>query len=195
MMYFTSDWHIGEEQNPCTHSYLRPYPTSIMVQYWLQQCHERLKPEDELVFVGDVGITLADLGVLRSLPECEKILVLGDKETNSAHFTLSEYEVRNRELGIFNSVTDTLTLEINGRDYFVAHKPEDCLPYCASENMAAICGHVHGIWRTQRLPNGLPIINVGIDAWGGLVSEDFIDHQYDCVTKGYYDVNCFAQDW
>jgi hypothetical protein len=37
------------------------------------------------------------------------------------------------------------------------------------------------------MPNGQPIINVGIDAWGGLVSEKFIAHQYDAVTKHYDD--------
>jgi hypothetical protein len=75
----------------------------------------------------------------------------------------------------------------------MAHKPVDLMGY--AQHMPSLCGHVHGIWRTQCMPNGEPIINVGIDAWGGLVSEKFILHQYDAITKGYYDQNARVDQW
>jgi calcineurin-like phosphoesterase family protein len=189
--HLTSDWHVGEKPTPNTHSFLRPRMTEQMVYEWIEQCHKLIKPDDELIFVGDVGIALADLAMLRYLPPCRKILILGDKEYGNKIFDKAAFLAENERLGIFNEVVENAVIDISGREYFFSHKPVDCL----KQDRPAICGHVHGIWRTARMPNGQPIINVGIDAWGGLVSEEFLEHQYNCVTKGYYDANCFPAQW
>jgi len=191
--WFTADWHAGEESRLNTHSFLRPRPTGVMVKEWLADCRAKIKPQDTLVFVGDLGIQLSDLGVFRALPECERVLVLGDKETESKHFTLDEFQKQNAKLGIFDQTYDHLYTEVAGQGFFLAHKPTDCLSQPTVR--PAICGHVHGIWRTQPMPSGQPIINVGIDAWGGVVSEEMIAHQYDCITRGYYDDNCRPATW
>lgn len=186
--FFTSDWHAGEVAAPENHSYCRPRPTSVMIEEWLKECHKRLTPDDELWFVGDLGLRLTDLTVYQRLPVCRKILVLGDKEYNSIHFTMQEFAKKETQLCLFDEVhTRSVYTQIGDTTFFVAHKPEDCM----DENKPAICGHVHGIWRTQKMNNGHPIINVGIDAWGQLVSEELIMHQYHAVMKGYYDGNCF----
>jgi len=193
--YFTSDWHAGEQQTPNTHSYLRPHPTEVMVTQWIDECHTKIKSEDILVFLGDIGITLDDLQVFTKLPDCRKILILGDKEYNNTQFTRKDFLQRNEELSIFTNVYRQALIHIGDRPYNLSHKPTECIEMSIRNGQPALCGHVHGIWRTQRMPNGQPIMNVGIDAWGGLVSEAFIVHQYDCVTKGYYDENCFPVDW
>src|SRR3989344_918694 len=193
---FTSDWHAGEGMTPNTHSYLRPQPTNVMISGWLKMCRERIGEADTLVFLGDLGIILEDLKIYKKLPKChKKILVMGDKEYNNKNFTKSEFLAFAQKIKIFDTIVESFVIEINGQTYYLSHKPVDCVEYCRSNNVAAICGHIHGIWRTSRMPNGQPIVNVGIDAWGGLVTEDFIIHQYNAITKGYYDRNAIPQEW
>lgn len=188
--YLTSDWHSGEEPTPHTHSFLRPRATVLMVAEWLKQCREVIKQEDTFIFLGDVGITIDDLAVYRSLPPCHKVLVLGDKEYANKNFDKASFLTENQRLGIFDTVVENTVMEIAGREYFLSHKPTDCL----KQPLPALCGHVHGIWRSAKMPNRQPIINVGIDAWGGLVSEDFIEHQYNAISK-FYDINAFPVEW
>jgi len=188
--YLTSDWHIGEKSTPNTHSFLRPRPTELMVAEWMKQCREMVQGADILFFLGDVGITLDDLAVCRFLPDCHKILILGDKEYSNKNFDKATFLAENKRLGIFDTVVENTIVDIAGREYFLSHKPTDCL----EQPLPALCGHIHGIWRSARMPTGQPIINVGIDAWGGLVTEDFVEHQYNAITK-FYDVNAFPAQW
>jgi calcineurin-like phosphoesterase family protein len=194
-LLLTADLHVGEEPRIDTHSFLRLEGTSVMVDRLFKNCRVVMQPEDTLIIVGDVGIRLGDLEKLTrlSLPTWgRRVLVLGDKEYNSRHFTLDEFMSENEVQQVFHDVVRTTTVTIAGVEYFVSHKPTDCL----AQPLPAICGHVHGVWRTARMPNGQPIINVGMDAWcGNIVTEDFIAHQYDCVMKGYYDINCHPADW
>ena len=86
-LFFTSDWHVSETSAPNTHSFLRPRPTSVMVHEWLKECNEKIKSDDTLVFVGDLTVELSkeNIELLTQLPQCNKILVLGDKEIGRAH--------------------------------------------------------------------------------------------------------------
>lgn len=188
--YLTSDWHVGEQPTSNTHSYLRPQPTKMMVSGWILQCYQLLRPEDTLIFLGDIGITLADLVIYLGLPECRKVLILGDKEYNNKNFDKATFLEHVSRLEIFHTIQENMVMEIAGREYFLSHKPLDCL----NQPRPALCGHIHGIWRSAKMPNGQPIINVGIDAWGGLVKEEFIEHQYNAITK-HYDANAFPADW
>ncbi len=187
--FFTSDWHNGEQQTPNTHSYLRPRPTEQMVLEWLEDVRAKVTPEDTLVFVGDLGIQLTDYDFYTRLPKCNKILILGDKEYNNKHFTKEELLNYLADNDIFHEVYDFGNFEIDGVVYFVSHKPSDAF----ISDKPAICGHIHGIWRLATLPTGQPIINVGIDVWGGVVSEDFIIHQH--RAHGMYDAEAFPAKW
>lgn len=195
MIYFTSDWHIGEKSAPDTPSYLRPRPTDLMVREWLLECHQSIKPDDTFVFLGDIGLTINDVGLLHLLPDCHRILVLGNKETDNPNFKLSEFLELNDQLNIFDEVTNELELSVGDQSYYLSHKPVDCVLNTGGTDQPALCGHIHGMWRTQRMPNGQPIINVGIDAWHRLVSEELIAHQYTSVMERAYDVNCFPSNW
>lgn len=190
--HFTSDWHAGELQAPHTHSYLRPRPTTAVIGMTLGQCVDVIEPGHTLCFVGDLGIQLTDLEVYRQLPRCRKVLVLGDKEYANKNFSRDQFMAKIQELGIFDEIVEDTTVTIGGIEYFVSHKPLDCI--AKANGRPALCGHIHGIWRSAKMPNGQPIINVGIDAWGGLVSEEFIAHQHTAVTK-HYDDNAFPAQW
>lgn len=165
--FFTSDWHVGEAQTPNTHSFLRPRPTEVMIEEWLKDLTLKITPEDTLVFVGDLGIQLSDCEFYKRLPECNKILIFGDKEYANKNFTKEEIIIKLSDLDIFHETYDFGYFPINGIEFFVSHKPSDCF----NQPNPAICGHIHGIWRSAEMPNKQPIINVGIDVWGGLVSE------------------------
>lgn len=194
MKYFTSDWHVGETQAPNTHSYLRPYSTEVMIEKWMKMCYEKLSLEDEFYFVGDLAITLKDLEIYRYLPKCRKILILGDKEYANKNFTIEEFNIFIKELNIFDEILMNTFVKIGDINWYVSHKPTDCLEINAKKEVPSLCGHIHGSWRSAEMPNIVPIINVAIDAWGGLVSEDFISHQYNAITK-YYDINAFPNRW
>lgn len=181
--WFTADWHNGEIQAPHTHSFLRPKPTDIMVLRWLEEVIEKVKPEDTIVFVGDLGIELKDYEFYKLLPPCKKYLVLGDKEYNSKHFTEQQCLEYIESLNVFTVIEREMILNIHNQNFQISHKPSDCF----ETPLPAICGHIHGIWRTQKMNNGFPIINVGIDSWGQIVSEELLMHQYNAVAKGYYD--------
>ncbi len=188
--WLTADWHIGEKAAWDTASYLRPRPTEVMVEEWLADCHDKLRPDDTLIMVGDMVIASEYIATLSRLPHCHKVFITGDKEQRIGDAVVLEKLITRCGIHVLCNQT---CWPIADRDWFITHKPSDCLEQ--SNGLPALCGHVHGAWRTSRMPNSRPIINVGIDAWGGLVSEAMIAHQYDCVTKGYYDKNCFPQDW
>ena len=189
-IYLTSDWHVGEQQTPNTHSFLRPRPTEEMIPIWLEQCNRILTEDDTLIYLGDLAITLDDIDVYLQLPKCKKILILGDKEYANKNFTEEQFMSKIAELNIFDEIFKEHNMNINGKDYFLTHKPLDCLLI----DKPALCGHIHGCWRSAKMPNGNPILNVGIDAWGGLVSEEFVEHQYNAITK-FYDDNAFPSKW
>lgn len=194
MIYATSDWHIGEQAAPYNYSHLRPRPTEVMVEEWMAECHDRLTASDTLIFLGDAGLTLEDFSLLRRLPECERILILGNKEDENPHFSLEQLTARNAQLGIFSEIHKSLQMTISGIPFFLGHKPRDCVSATAGTQLPALCGHIHGTWRSQQMPNGQPILNVGIDAWHQLVSERLILHQYDAVMQ-HYDDDCFPARW
>lgn len=194
--YFTSDWHAGETPGavpffPGTHSFLRPHSTDVLVEKWLEECNAKIKPEDTLYFVGDLAINLKDLIVYRQLPKCKRVLVMGDKEYKNKNFSQEEFVATIGELKIFDEVVTSTTVQIAEQEFFVSHMPVDCL----GQDKPSLCGHIHGVWRTQAMPNGQPIINVGIDAWHTIVTEEFIMHQYNAITKGFYDKNCRIDQW
>lgn len=191
-LYFTSDWHVGEASAPNTHSFLRPRPTSVMVHEWLKECNEKIKSDDTLVFVGDLTVELSkeNIELLTQLPQCNKILVLGDKEYSNKNFTLHDF-MYSDIAKLFNKIDIETTIKVGDIEFYVSHRPLDCL----GKKKPAICGHIHGCWRSAEMPGGnLPIINVGIDAWGGLVSEEFILHQHTAISK-FYDNNVFPNRW
>ncbi len=200
MKYFTADWHIGERTTNDTLSFPRPRPTWVMAKEWMAQCNDTLKLYDELYILGDLAITLEDLDFYRELPPSHVFIICGDKETDNENFSYADFREKVTGKGFISGTVNLCTkienIEIGGRDWRIAHKPEDLMSLKSyARHTPALCGHVHGIWRTQCMPNGMPIVNVGIDAWGGLVSQDYIEHQYTAIVNGFYDRNARVDQW
>ena len=193
--FFTSDWHIGEQATPNTDSFLRPRPTEVMAEEWLVQCEAIIKPDDDLYLLGDLAITLDDWEFYKRLPKCKIHIICGDKETGGKNYDFQALDRKIREEfdNVVYFTAECGFVEIGGMSWRMEHKPEELLRYALY--MPSLCGHVHGIWRTQCMPNGEPIINVSIDAWGGLVTEEHIMHQYNAIKKGYYDRNARVDQW
>ena len=185
---FTADWHVGELPAANTHSLLRVKPNEVLVEEWINLVNSKLTEEDELWFIGDLAINLDDLDFIKRI-NAKLIVILGDKELENKNFSYNEFLQKKAEITNEKDFIYFLRkeIEINGITFQVMHKPVDCL----KTDMPSICGHVHGIWRTQKSNTGQPLLNVGIDAWGQLVTEELIMHQYNAVIKGYYDSNCF----
>ncbi|MDR0860509.1 MAG: hypothetical protein LBO09_06120 [Candidatus Peribacteria bacterium] len=194
--FFTADWHAGEvlENIPslrATHSYLRPARTDTLIEQWIQECWGKLTSEDTLFFLGDMALRLEDWQVYKALPPCKKILIMGDKEYKSKFFSQEEFLEEIGKLDLFEKISISDSVEVNGRHWTMGHVPTSLF----ANQTPILCGHVHDIWRSQMTPQGFPIINVGIDAWHCLVSEEFIQHQYDALTKGYYDGEARVDLW
>lgn len=164
-LFFTSDWHAGEPQAPNTHSYLRPYPTEVMLTKWFTQLESKITEEDTLYFVGDLGIQLSDLSLYKEafskLPNFKKVLIMGDKEYANKNFTLDEFKTEIHKLNIFDVIAMNIIVTVGEHEWFVSHKPSDCFGKGPS-----LCGHIHGCWRSAEMVDKSPIINVGIDGMG-----------------------------
>lgn len=187
---FTADWHANELPAPHTHSFLRGDNTNNIIKKLIAKINE-INPE-EVVFVGDVSVDIQGFEILKKInPKIRLVLIIGDKESSSRNYSFQDLKASGA-LDIFAEVCESKIININGIDFAVAHKPVDVLDF----EGPSLCGHVHGIWRTQKKPNGQPIINVGMDAWSlEPVSEEWIMHQYGAVTKGYYDKNALVCEW
>ncbi len=188
--WFTADWHAGEGAERSREALFRYKHTNQLVDDWLQNCHDSIQsPEDTLYMLGDMILTVDDVSVLAQLPDCRKILIKGDKERRYNNIYLSG-EVM--EAGV-EFVADVLWETMGGNDYCMLHRPDEAFE--RSEDMPFLCGHVHKAWTFARLPNGQPIINVGIDAWGRIVSEDEVVRLTHLIRNGQYDKNCYPADW
>lgn len=199
-LFITSDWHIGEEKAVNTHSYL----SNIGDNEKTEMCRkmiENLPNNSNVIFLGDAAVSRESLKTFIDIFDTpnikSKTFILGDKEIeflpNKKDVSLKEVKDKLEKNGW--NVFDKLVTVIDGITTLIIHKPVDALNEIEDNTDMILCGHVHGIWRTQKvLKEGkqIPIINVGIDAWANQITNyDYIQHQYNAVVKGYYDQNCF----
>lgn len=184
--YFSADLHIGETPSPDNPSYYRGLPPVRFQRIFLEQCQKRIKPDDELYLVGDLVSKLADLSFYSRLPECKLYIICGNKEDYIPHFAEAAERMLLAHRGRLEVITGVYDVEINGQSWRVAHHPKQLLGYSVPK--PSICGHVHNFWSVKKMPNGYPIVNVGVDAWGyALVSERTLEHVYQNVMSGLFD--------
>lgn len=195
--FFTSDWHLDDSYTRGSHTFFRPKPTATLVPIWLDECHQLIQPDDELWLLGDMANCLETYRLLDALPDCKLNIMLGNREDKIPNFAdevlnyLPKHQSRAEVLG--TSSRETQYASLNTRVWRISHQPENLLGYSLA--VPALCGHVHGTWRTQQLPGGEPIINVGIDAWHRIVTEEHIEHERHAIKKGYYGRNVCAVQW
>lgn len=166
--FFTSDTHFND---PRLKIYSRPFTSvdmanKVMIANW----NSVISPEDTVWHLGDFSYDEDGYSFVNQL-------------NGKINLILGNYDYKNlKDYSIFNSVKDHTVLNINGKDYFLTHKPED-----GSSNMFNIVGHIHGLWRVQR-----NMLNVGVDANHFLpLPTEKIEFQVNGILK-HYDINVFA---
>ena len=121
--------------------------------------NERIKPEDEIYFIGDF---------------CFKNSI-GGKEGEGTPNKANSYLTRLNGKFIFikgnhdrnNSlkiVTESLTINYGGKRIYLVHNPN----FINMNYNINFCGHIHQHWKFKRIIKGDKIsdcINVGVDVW------------------------------
>jgi calcineurin-like phosphoesterase family protein len=152
MIYFSSDFHFSHANilEYCS----RPFKDAQEMDYVILKNFSILKPEDTLYFLGDFTMRGEDhykwFQSTLSRITCRKIFILGN------HDKLKSFKYV--ELG-FESVHTSLIVD----KYFLAHDP--ALLSAMPKEYIMLCGHVHGLFKTQTDSQGRVVINVGVDVW------------------------------
>lgn len=196
--WFTSDWHLGDNrlgQNIGSPNLLfRPYKSADEGDNILYDNIELsgFQNGDVLYHLGDVeqSHTPSSEDFLFALrhkyPDSKFILVRGNYDTHDRDERLKYLfnEIHERELIIdFKDIND------NPIKLYLSHYPLDCLK--RDDVYACITGHIHSLWKLKMNKKGVPVLNVGVDAWHLLPV-----HEYSVKTilNGafhFYDENVF----
>ena len=185
MIYFTSDWHLGEDRigiNGKPNLFYRPFHSveqqdfEILKQFKMSGFSDG----DTLYHLGDVIFNLLDSGekvledIRNTYPKSKLVLVKGNYDTKDKMPILCSF---------FDELVNDYTL-----DYFdfglcyLNHYPTKTLDLM-QEARLGITGHIHSLWKVQK-----HLINVGVDAWNFKpVSEDEIKFCFNAMQKFYDD--------
>lgn len=157
--FFTADWHLQHHNilKYCS----RPFASvEVMERSLFLNFNQQVTAEDTVVHVGDF------------------MMRIRDRDTSLGRTTFKEYRAvlpghwvfvegnhdRNNSV---RPVASFMLLTLNGLRTLVSHYPvSDPRVQMSGINLyrinLALCGHVHGAWRTMRIM-GIPHINVGVD--------------------------------
>ena len=151
MIYFTSDWHLGEtrigdinkgEFNP----HFRPFK-SVTEQDMtiIDGINAVVKEDDTIYHIGDVAVTDEAVSQLELLFCKNMIFIEGNYDTPRLEL-LKPY---------FKEIVSNLELNTFDFPVFLTHQPVD-----SRKDMFNIVGHIHDLWKAKR-----NMINVSTDAW------------------------------
>lgn len=172
MRWFTADWHLGETRMDLMG---RPFDNARTQTWALVNSHNALiKPDDELVIIGDVCFKDAPKYTLEALRKfhCRKTLIRGNHDRGYTDEELKVY---------FDTVVaegDGLEYEIDGIKCYATHYPTG-----GRRDRFNLVGHIHGAWKVQ-----LNMLNVGVDVHNYRpVSEDQISFYHKAICEFYDD--------
>ena len=164
MIYYTSDWHLGDDRlgiNGKPNVFYRPfYLVEENNKTIMNNLYKYFKDGDILWHLGDVIVddikgSEAYLEQMRSMyPNSQFNLILGNYDVDKVNI-LSKYFHNIHEEFNLVSFSDNLMI-------YLYHYPSKCKQKIEedSEYTFAITGHIHSLWKVQK-----NIINVGVDAW------------------------------
>lgn len=182
MLYFTSDWHFGEDRigvNGKANVFYRPF--SSVKQQNEQIAHQLLngnfKNGDTLYHLGDVVYEINEdsrkwmSAIREKFNRSKLILIEGNYDVEKLDF-LGEY---------FDDIHKDYRLDyFEFGSVYMNHYPTKTLAGL-SEAKLGITGHVHSLWKVQK-----HLINVGVDAWHFRpVSEEEIRFCHHAIEKIY----------
>lgn len=143
-VYLTADWHLGETRMELMQ---RPFENANdMFATLIKNFNEVIKPEDELVIVGDLCVDPLWLYAVR-LFRGRKTLIRGNHDRKFTDAQLTP---------IFERIVpegEGLDLLYHDKDLFVTHYPTS-----GKIDSFNLVGHIHGLWKLQ-----LNMLNVGVD--------------------------------
>ena len=187
--FFTSDLHIGHERirEFCPES--RPFAsTQDMNEAIVLLWNETVSFDDEVWILGDVAMGRLDdsLAVCARL-QGTKYLVPGNHDRVWRGNRKGPSRVEEYEDACFIIVDNPDPIEIAGTTFALHHFPyvwderhggEHAPHHPADEGLWLLHGHVHDLWRQ----NGRQI-NVGLDAWGFLLTDDDVEEIVDAGER------------
>lgn len=187
MIYFTADWHLGDDRigiNGKPNLLYRPFKS-------LEEQHEAIiegieasgfQNGDYLFHLGDVLYQpgTAELAVMDQLR--------AKYDQSTFHLVIGNYDDDKLDLlqNWFDIIEEDHRLDhFDFGSVYLNHYPVNTLAEMQTAQLG-ITGHIHGLWKIQK-----QLINVGIDAWHFRpVSEKEIVFCYTAMTN-YYDKNVF----
>ena len=183
MIYFTSDWHLGEDRlgditagefNP----FYRPFHSTLAQDTSIvTMCNRIVRPEDTLYHLGDVMVNESGFEWLEKIWCKNKVLIVGNYDEQYLDRLENYFDKIYRWRFVYEDEEND-----SGEQFYLVHKPEDMTPICFN-----IVGHIHGLWKVKR-----DMVNVGVDAWHFRpVSMNEILFVKNAIDKGYYDENVF----
>jgi len=181
MIYFTSDLHLGEERigvNGKPNLLNRPFKSIDEQNKIILENLSSIKNSDILYIVGDLLYSNKYEYLLEFLPNCYKILIMGNYDEDKLEI-LRQY---------FDEISDLKIIDLKNHKVYINHYPVKCLDALnTNENIDfTITAHIHSLWRVQK-----DMINVSTDAWHFKpVSEEQILFLYDAMIN-HYDENVF----
>jgi len=188
MVYFTSDWHLGEDRigiNGKPNLFYRPFQSIAQQDFEILKQFKQsgFKDGDTLYHLGDVIYSLSNSSrsvlkdIRNSYPNSELILIKGNYDTIDKMPILNSF---------FDKVLDDEMLDyFNFGLCYLNHYPTKALDLMKDAKLG-ITGHIHSLWKVQR-----DLINVGVDAWHFKpVSEKDIEFCFNAMQK-FYDNDVF----
>lgn len=191
MIYFTSDWHLGEKRlgiNQTPNLFYRPFKSTeendfTIVNNFLNSGFEN---GDTLYFLGDMFFEVNDYNlhlfrkIKEKFPKSVFNLIIGNYDTEDKMQVLAQ---------LFNNVFHDKELKISGQNYYLNHYPSEVQAFIVEYSEykdKGITGHIHSLWKVQK-----DVINVGVDAWHFRpVSQDEIEFCFNAM-ENHYDNNVF----
>lgn len=177
--FFTAGLCIGSVSNS-------KKPECLRSDYFLNQCHACLGPDDDLYLVGDLVGSIQDLKFYDQLPNCRLHIVPSATENAIPNFQEEVYKQLPKHRD-FTTVQSSLQVTvIRDRLWGITFSAQDVMDL--ELHCPLICGDAAGLWRTRRLTSGIPVINVAAEAWcGHLVSEEMLEQEFKNLMSGSYD--------
>jgi len=180
MIYFTSDWHLGETRL----GDITKGEVNVFFRYFksvheqdktiIKMVNQHVKPNDILYHLGDVLMTDDSCKWLDRVKCKNKYLIIGNYDEERIELLGNYFD--------FIKESDLIMGEDCVTPFNLVHKPCDSNP-----DMFNIVGHIHGLWKVKR-----NMVNVGVDAWHFKpVSMKEIMFVKNAVDKGFYDENVF----
>lgn len=159
MIYWTADWHINHANiiKYCN----RPFKNvEEMNKIIISHCNERVKEDDTLFFLGDVGFKS---GTGRGEGEPEKIQqYLKQIKCKNIIFLEGNHDKQGRNG--FKTIIQKIIVHYGGKDICLIHNPD----YADTNYKINLTAHVHEHWKIKRYRKGelfTDCINVGVDVW------------------------------